>query len=156
MSTGTQIAIGVALGLVVFVLVRALRQRASSPGPPASAPPLTGDLETRLRSLLAAGKKINAIKELREHTHMGLKEAKEYVETLSATGEPPVARPVAGVGEETLARARALVAEGKFVHAVKAVREETGWDLRRSKDVVDRLKAEQPKRRDDGFGYGGL
>jgi len=100
MSTGTQIALGVGIALVVFVAVRALRRR------PAPTPPLVG-------------------------------------------------RPIDGVSEQTLAEARALVASGKVILAVKAVREETGWDLRRSKDVVDRLRAEVPKKREDGFGYYG-
>jgi ribosomal protein L7/L12 len=57
------------------------------------------------------------------------------------------------VSEETLARARELVAQGKIVTAVKAVRDETGWDLKRAKAVVDEI----PRgRKDDGIGhYGG-
>ena len=39
-------------------------------------------LEERLRSLLAGGKKIQAIKELREAKNMTLKEAKDMVEAL--------------------------------------------------------------------------
>lgn len=149
MSTGTQIALGVALALVVFVLVRAVRRR---PAPPPTAPvttPVTADLDSRLRTLLAAGKKIHAIKELREHTRMSLVDAKNYVEALEYTNEPPVRAmpPAEDVSAETLARARALVASGKVIHAVQAVREETGWSLRRSKDVVDRLRAEQPRKR---------
>jgi len=145
MSTGTQIALGVALALVVFVLVRAVRGR---PAPPPTTP-VTADLNSRLRTLLAAGKKIHAIKELREHTRMSLVDAKKYVDALEYTNEPPVRAmpPVEDVSAETLARARALVASGKVIHAVQAVREETGWSLRRSKDVVDRLKAEQPRKR---------
>jgi ribosomal protein L7/L12 len=53
----------------------------------------------------------------------------------------PVAPPVvlSEVPEEALARARALVAQGRIVHAVKAVREETGLGLAQAKAVVDRL-----------------
>jgi hypothetical protein len=63
---------------------------------------------------------------------------------------PPVVVPE--VGEETLARARELVARGKIVHAVKVVREETGLDLVHAKAVVDRLPRQ---RKDDGFGHFG-
>lgn len=64
---------------------------------------------------------------------------------------PPPAPAPTEVGEETLARARDLVARGKIVHAVKAVREETGWDLLRAKLFVDTLPRSPAK--DDGFGY---
>jgi hypothetical protein len=62
---------------------------------------------------------------------------------------PPV--PTDQVSEETLARACDLVARGRIVHAVKVIRDETGWDLRRSKDVVDGMRY---RRKDGGF-YGG-
>jgi hypothetical protein len=37
------------------------------------------------------------------------------------------------------AGARRLLSEGKRIEAIKYVRNVTGWDLRRSKDYVDRL-----------------
>lgn len=92
----------------------------------------------RVRDLAASGKKIHAIKELRQHTGMGLAEAKAYVDALTATGEPP-APPREGVSEETLARVRELAATGEVVLAVKTVRAETGWGLKRAKDFVDGL-----------------
>jgi ribosomal protein L7/L12 len=73
---------------------------------------------------------------------------------MSARRRPPVPRDLAEqVSEETLARARELVAAGKIVHAVKAIRDETGWDLRRSKAVVDGMP--RMRKKDDGFGYYG-
>ncbi|TDV46964.1 hypothetical protein [Actinophytocola oryzae] len=63
---------------------------------------------------------------------------------------PPLDELVALVSEETLVRARQLVAEGRIVHAVKAVRDETGMDLRSAKAVVDTLP--RPGRGDDGLG----
>lgn len=134
MSTGTQILFGVAIAIVLFAGVSLARRRK-----PAEPRPVTPDLDTRLRELVADDKKIKAIKELREQTGMGLREAKEYVDALEATGEPP-APPRYEVSEATMARARELAAAGKVVHAVKAVREETGWDLKRAKDFVDGLR----------------
>jgi large subunit ribosomal protein L7/L12 len=40
------------------------------------------NLDDRLRILVASGKRIQAIKELREVTDLGLREAKEYVDKL--------------------------------------------------------------------------
>jgi len=67
---------------------------------------------------------------------------------------PPPAPLLTEVSEETLARARELVARGKKIHAIKAVREETGWDLARAKAVVDTM-ARGGRKKDDGFGYYG-
>ncbi|MGB3437446.1 MAG: hypothetical protein WBA97_01730 [Actinophytocola sp.] len=179
MSTGTQILYGVVIAIGLFLGLMALRRRRG----PVERRPVTGDLTTRLRELVAdgktvlaikelrqatgmglreakeyvlgltpaprrrdddrvqalaaEGKTILAIKELRERTGMGLREAKEYADALTATGEPPAPR--GEVSEETMARARELAAAGKVVLAVKSIRDETGWDLRRCKDVVDRM-----------------
>ncbi|MCB2015417.1 MAG: ribosomal protein L7/L12 [Sphingobium sp.] len=43
---------------------------------------LTPEIEGEIREMVAAGKKIEAIRLARETTGMGLKEAKEYVERL--------------------------------------------------------------------------
>jgi ribosomal protein L7/L12 len=93
---------------------------------------------TRVLDLAASGKQIEAIKELRAVTGLGLRDAKDYVDALVATGEPPPP-PSDEVGAATLARARELVAAGKKIQAVKAVRDDTGWALGRAKDFVDRL-----------------
>ncbi len=48
-----------------------------------------------------------------------------------------VARP--GPDNSVSPQVRALVAEGKLMHAIKAYRDETGCDLMTAKDVVERL-----------------
>ena len=53
-----------------------------APRPAVVEPALTMDVEADARALLAAGHKIEAVKRVRELTGMGLKEAKDYVETL--------------------------------------------------------------------------
>lgn len=40
------------------------------------------DIDSELRDLIVQGKKVEAIKKLREFTGLGLKEAKEYVDNL--------------------------------------------------------------------------
>jgi ribosomal protein L7/L12 len=179
MSTGTQILFGAAVAVVLFAAWMGVRR-----GRPVERRPVTPELDARLAelvadgkaivaikelrqatgmglreakehvdgltprvrrrdtdrvgALLAAGKKIEAIKELREQTGMGLREAKDYVDALEATGEPPAPR-TGEVSEYTLALARELMATGKKIQAVKAVRDETGWGLKQSKDFVEDL-----------------
>jgi len=57
-----------------------LNAPASSSNVTRVSPPV--NLDERLRMLLTAGKKIQAIKEFREASGLGLKEAKDYVENL--------------------------------------------------------------------------
>jgi ribosomal protein L7/L12 len=96
--------------------------------------------------LLAAGKKIEAIKLARQQTGLGLKEAKDYVEALER-GEPVTPLPprqssgAPGGPSSALMEqaARALVAQGKKIEAIKLVRQQTGWGLKEAKDYVDGL-----------------
>lgn len=128
MSTGTQILLGVVIALVLFGGWLAMRRRR-----PVERRPVTPDLDARLRELAADGKQIVAIKELRQATGMGLREAKEHVFAL--TPEPP---------RRDLDRVLALIADGKKIEAIKELRERTGWGLAESKAYVDRLAAEPP------------
>jgi hypothetical protein len=86
MSTGTQIALGVGIALVIFVSVLALRRREPS-------------------------------------------------------------RAVTEISPEALAQAKSLVAGGKKIQAVKVIRDETGWQLKRRKDIVDRMRLEPGRNR---------
>ena len=92
----------------------------------------------RVQALLAEGRKIEAIRELRDATGWGLRETKEYVDALEVTGEPPAAQREE-LSLATMAQVRELVAAGRTIHAVKLVREDTGWGLKRAKDFVDSL-----------------
>ena len=55
-------------------------ERAIRPEVPAGASGLSPDVEHEVRGLVISGKKILAIKLVRDHTGMGLKEAKDLVE----------------------------------------------------------------------------
>jgi large subunit ribosomal protein L7/L12 len=84
--------------LLLILLVLALRRRGGRPdltAPPRYAPPpqawpagaapvgdLPPDLAAEVRALLAQDRKIEAIKLVRQATHLGLGEAKELVERM--------------------------------------------------------------------------
>ena len=91
------IAIGVAMLVLVGLALRASRGRDPLMGgqtparrtPPAgstisgaAAPALPPEVEEQIGALIAAGRKIDAIKLAREATHIGLKEAKDLVESM--------------------------------------------------------------------------
>lgn len=139
MPVALQVVLGVVIAILIALVLFRRRPKQAAARPP--VPPPAGELGDRLRTLLAQGKKIQAIKELREHTPMGLAEAKHYVENLPAAGPLLAPPPPPELSPSALLRARALVAEGKYVHAVKVIREDTGWPLKKAKDAMDRLRA---------------
>lgn len=59
----------------------------------------SGDWQRDVRTLLAQGQKIEAIKLVRGQTNCGLKDAKEFVEALERGETPPV--PLPGVVKQT-------------------------------------------------------
>ena len=147
------------IAIILLVLVGAvlLMRRlswGSSPGyiqlpraaPPSAMPSLGPDGDRDVRVLLASGQKIQAIKLVRELTGIGLKEAKDYVESLppasleldvgSVNVEASSASPAT---QEIEAEVGALLASGNKIAAIKRVRELTGMGLKAAKDFVDSL-----------------
>lgn len=97
------------------------------------------DPSERIAELIQQGRKIEAIKLLRETTGIGLKEAKEAVEQLSgettgsAQARPePMPRP-GSVSEEV----QNLAHQGNKIEAIKLLREQTGMGLKEAKQRVD-------------------
>jgi ribosomal protein L7/L12 len=140
------------LAVVVALLLRRLSW-GSSPGytelTPRAAPAVRLDpaAENELREMVARGQKIEAIKRVRELTGLGLKEAKDYVEQLPQGTTDIASIPAAetridqGAVEQ---QARALLAGGDTIAAVKRVRELTGWGLKESREFVQSLSPTQP------------
>jgi ribosomal protein L7/L12 len=151
---GTALAVA-ALVIVAVVLLLMLRRRErgrelfvieATGHQPVPRPP-DGMLDTEVLMLLRQRKKIQAIKVVREHTRLGLKEAKDIVEDAERTGRlrlPPI-RLSPGVTidddthADTLVDARRLKQRGKAIEAVKLIRDRTGWSLKAAKDTYDRL-----------------
>lgn len=122
-------------------------------GPALADPGDDADLESRLRSLLEQGRKIEAIKEYREATGAGLAEAKNAVEALEAGQTLPAKgsqKAPAGFEKELVA----LLEQGKKIQAIKLYREQTGTGLKEAKDAVEAIavKYNIPK----GSGCAGL
>jgi ribosomal protein L7/L12 len=153
-STTLIIIVIVLLVVVGAALLMRRLSWGSSPGyiqmpraePPSTMPSLGPDGDRDLRVLLASGQKIQAIKLVRELTGIGLKEAKDYVESLPpASLEPDVgsanveASSAGTPSQDIEAELRALLAAGNKIAAIKRVRELTGMGLKAAKDFVDSL-----------------
>ncbi|MGC5013446.1 ribosomal protein L7/L12 [Streptosporangium sp. DT93] len=150
--------------LLLFVAIPALlitaarrasrRSSGAQVAPVKAAAPAPGDLRELVTGLTRRGQKIQAIKELRRHTALGLAEAKAVVDAVEAGhdmwGHPlmarfrpvnPVTTPHTGTnGAGDLAsRVRALKAAGRAEQAVHLVRGETGMGEREAVLFVESL-----------------
>ncbi|MFT4515447.1 MAG: ribosomal protein L7/L12 [Planctomycetota bacterium] len=108
------------------------------------------DLAKQIADLLVAGKKIEAIKLLREATGLGLAEAVRAVEAAEQGDALPWLNangPIATANESTLPDDVAhAAANGNRIAAIKLLREHKGLGLKEAKDEIDRAFpiAEQP------------
>jgi ribosomal protein L7/L12 len=85
------------------------------------------------------GRKIEAIKILREETGIGLKEAKEFIEKFELKNIPKQSSvQVSGLVLDELRK-------GSKIEAIKKYREETGTGLKDSKDIIERAIIENPE-----------
>jgi ribosomal protein L7/L12 len=100
----------------------------------------------RIAELIEQGRKIEAIKLLRENTGVSLEEAKEQIERLTAEAAgqmDPAERhglSTAGLPEDVLALARA----GQKLEAIKILRERTGTGLKEAKEQIEAVTNNAP------------
>jgi ribosomal protein L7/L12 len=99
------------------------------------------DVMQHIADLIRRGRKIEAIKVLREATGVGLKEAKEAVDRLSAEmeGQAPIPMPDAPGAPEGQEGVIALIRRKRKIDAIKLMREQTGMGLKEAKEAVERL-----------------
>ncbi len=97
--------------------------------------PIPDSLEAAIRSLLAQGQKIGAIKLYREETGVGLAEAKNAVEQIERGESLPDNEAAPDLEKQILE----LLAAGKKIEAIKLYREQTNVGLKDSKDAVEAL-----------------
>jgi large subunit ribosomal protein L7/L12 len=96
-------------------------------------------LADTLTTLIQTGQKIEAIKQYRERTGSGLKEAEDAVEALER-GEPlPTPNAVLTTVDQDVV---SLVREGKKIAAIKLYRDKTGVGLAEAKAAVEVLAAQ--------------
>lgn len=101
------------------------------------------DINGKIKLLIKRGYKIEAIKLVRQLSGKGLKEAKEFVESLER-GENPsinITEPGAIKLEDSIDQeVLTLLKEGKKIEAIKLVRLKTNAGLKEAKDYIDSLE----------------
>ena len=148
MSMSVWLVAGV--GLILFVALVALMARAQGkrvPSPddadlPADVAALDdAAFHQRLQMEIASGGNIRAIKWVRARSGLGLKEAKDVVESLIPGALDHRVETVRGLGEADF-QARLLVelAAGRRFEAIRFYRERTGLGLKEAKDAIEALE----------------
>lgn len=99
---------------------------------------MSEELPPDVRAALNASNKIEAIRLLRLHTGLGLRDAKEAVESGSLPSKP-LARPT--LPQDLPDEAVAALQRGRKIEAVKIVRAKFGIDLKAAKEIVDAAEA---------------
>lgn len=97
--------------------------------------------QAQIQLLLSQGKKLEAIKQVRLQTSLGLKEAKDYVEAIER-GQSPISPivvepQVLQLPEDILREAQIVAQQGNKIQAIKMVREATKLSLKEAKDLVE-------------------
>jgi ribosomal protein L7/L12 len=90
-------------------------------------------------TLIQNGQKLEAIKQYRERTGSGLKEAKDAVEALERGEQLPTPNAILTTVDQDIV---SLVREGKRIAAIKLYREKTGVGLPEAKAAVETLATE--------------
>lgn len=136
----TIVAVVIVLGTTFFVLIRGQNSTPINRSTPSNLDALIGS-DSELYTLLEQGNKIAAIKRVRELTGVGLREAKDYVDTRIMSHSLPEQH-VRVTSRENLSsdsELQTLLARGNKLAAIKRVRELTGMGLREAKEYVDSL-----------------
>lgn len=130
-----------------------LREKAVTPEPSKELPDLPQFSRfVELKQLVQSGRKIDAIKLVRELTGLGLKEAKDLVEQMER-GEPVVLTSqsvavqsvkVDGNMADLERKVRELTSQGNKIAAIKLLREATDLGLKEAKDAVEGMERGAP------------
>ncbi|MEM6713940.1 MAG: hypothetical protein AAF622_02600 [Cyanobacteria bacterium P01_C01_bin.147] len=150
MSPISFLFLGLCAFLFGFWLVRQLERRRFKPSdsqpphsPSASAMAVRPAISNRsqppdklkddVRQLVFQGRKIEAIKRVREQTGWSLKQAKNYVEL---DQQPAFSN---SLDPDVVAAAQQLLTSNQKIAALKLIRARTGWGLEKTKDYIEKL-----------------
>ncbi|GAA4585036.1 hypothetical protein GCM10023194_26540 [Planotetraspora phitsanulokensis] len=129
--------LAVAILVVVVAAIRAGARPSTSLGwrSPGLPPPISADLQNRVRALLAEGRKARAVQLVREETGISPREGKSVVDAIAA-GRPLPGDPSPA---DLASRARELKASGHTQQAVMLVRDETGMGQKEAEAFINAL-----------------
>ncbi len=136
----------IAIGIVIWVLILPKQGQESSNRPkpdslstPSSSPQVSipQEVNEHVKTLLQANRTIEAIKIVREATGLGLKEAKDYLDSLNTSKDTLWKDEFR---DELQQSVEELIIQGKTIDAIKLVRQKTGLGLKEANGYVNQIK----------------
>jgi ribosomal protein L7/L12 len=110
---------------------------------PTPSSPGSDALVSQLHELLRRGSKIEAVKIYRETTGLGLKEAKDFVDSLERGERPTMPSmsvpPFNRATVDWMEQVKAQLRKGNKIEAIKIYRDATGLGLKEAKDAVEEI-----------------
>lgn len=132
--------------LAAWLLIRKKPDRSSASSRTIAADGLDDAARADIYQLLAANKKMQAIKVLRDRTGAGSADAEIAVESIERGAPLPSSstvidssRAVPVPWDDLLPRLKALKSEGRTITAIELLRDRTGLSVRDAKNAVDLL-----------------
>jgi len=111
--------------------------------PTTTAPMKAAPVEVKVKGLIEQGRKIEAIKLVRETGNPSLEAAKDSVDAIEQHGRPTLGEmgmmSTIRLTQELSRQVRQLIARGEKIEAIRLVRDQTGLDLKEAKELVERL-----------------
>ncbi|MEK7717083.1 MAG: hypothetical protein AAB322_04940 [Pseudomonadota bacterium] len=122
----------IAFAIVAVLLIASRLRGGPAPGSAAPASP------EEIKRLIVEGQFVEAIKQYRQITGLGLYEAKQAVDRMRLSGawEAPPAGAAPSANDDAVL---ALVRENKLIDAIKLYQSKHGVDLTTAKQAVDKL-----------------
>ncbi len=111
---------------------------------------ITPELEGKVINLIHQGNKLEAIKLVKDNTKLGLKESKDYVDSVESMPKKPLPihselpnKDIDSVNSTPNLESEVikLIKANQMLHAIKLVVDNTNLGLKGSKEYVDTLKA---------------
>jgi ribosomal protein L7/L12 len=102
------------------------------------------DLTLQVQSLLVQGRKIDAIKLLKERSGIPLEAAKTAVDAMEklgtlGTATLSITTSTTTLSQQDSAEIQRLIRQGEKIAAIKLIRDRTGLGLKEAKDVADQI-----------------
>jgi ribosomal protein L7/L12 len=90
----------------------------------------------RMNRSTPSGERLTPNKQVRSLTNLGLKDSKNFIDSLAETKQDPILGK--DIPTELKANLRNLVGQNQKIQAIKRLRTYTGWGLKESKAYTDR------------------
>lgn len=141
------IVVGIFVFLTAFWIGRYLQDakiqptKAPRPKPLRTAfPSLQASQKAEVEALIRKNERLKAIRLVRKYTGLGLKEAKNLIESLAVKDfSSSQATSISGINPDLIWQLKQLILKNQRIEAIKLLRQQSGLGLKEAKEYIARL-----------------